>query len=148
HVAEKLAQRVAAKPQIRVMTDATAFGLYEGRLLAVIQRERMTKVRADRIVVASGGYEHPLVFQNNDLPGVFLSEGIQRVIALYGVKPGTRAVVVANDDRGLRVARELKAAGIELAAVADARVDSAPAMAAPGAPTTFGGFTGGETPRR
>jgi sarcosine oxidase subunit alpha len=140
-VAEQLARRVQSESRIRVMTGATAFGLYEGRLIAVIQRERMTKVRADRVVVASGGFEHPLVFQNNDLPGVFLGEGIQRVIALYGVRPGTRAVVVANDDRGLRVARELKAAGIELAAVADARADSDAALRAVGAATALAGHT-------
>jgi sarcosine oxidase, subunit alpha len=139
--AEKLAQLVHADPRIRVLTDATAFGLYEGRLLAVIQRERMTRVRADRIVVASGGFEHPLVFQNNDLPGVFLGEGIQRVIALYGVRPGRRAVVVANDNRGLRVARELQAAGIELAAIADARVDSESALRSLGAPVALAGHT-------
>src|SRR5262245_37677207 len=66
--ADALARQVRAVPKIQVLTGATAFGLYEGRLLAVIQRERMTKIRADRVIVASGGYEHPLVFQNNDLP--------------------------------------------------------------------------------
>lgn len=131
--ATQLVERVQAASTIRVMTGATVFGLYEGRLLAVIQRERMTKLRADRVVVATGGFEHPLVFQNNDLPGVFLGEGIQRVIALYGVMPGTRAVVAVNDERGLRVARELKAAGLELAAVADARVDSEAALRSIGA---------------
>jgi len=140
-VAERLAQRVRAEPRIRVLSDATAFGLYEGRLLTVIQRERMSKVRADRIVVASGGFEHPLVFQNNDLPGVFLGEGIQRVIALYGIAPGKRAVVVANDNRGLRAARELKAAGIELAAVVDARVDSDAALRTLGASVALAGYT-------
>ena len=140
-VAQRLAQQVEAEPKIRVMSGSTAFGLYEGRLLAVISRDRMTKLRADRIVVASGGFEHPLVFQNNDLPGVFLGEGVQRVIALYGIAPGKRAVVVANDDRGLRIARELKAAGIELAAVADARVDSEAALKSTGAAVTLGGYT-------
>ena len=140
-VAERLAKQVQAEPKIRVMTGAMAFGLYEGRLLAVITREAMTKIRADRIIVASGGFEHPIVFRNNDLPGVFLGEGIQRVIALYGIAPGKRAVVVANDDRGLRIARELKAAGIELAAIADARVDSEAALRSIGAAVTLSGYT-------
>jgi sarcosine oxidase, subunit alpha len=140
-LAGQLARQIDAEPRIRVMSGATAFGLYEGRLLAVIERERLTKVRASRIVVATGGFEHPLVFQNNDLPGIFLGEGIQRLIALYGVAPGQRAVVVASDDRGLRVARELKAAGIELAAVVDSRTDSAPELASLGPATTFGGCT-------
>ena len=119
--AEQLAALVAERSRIRVFNNATAFGLYEGHLVAVVEPGRLTRVRAARVVVAAGGFEHPLVFQNNDLPGVFLSEGIQRLIALYGVAPGRRAVVVVNDDRGLRAARELVSAGIEIAAVADAR---------------------------
>ena len=141
HVAETLARQVQAAPKIHVMVGATAFGLYEGHLLAVIQRERMTKIRADRVVVASGGYEHPLVFQNNDLPGIFLSEGLQRLIALYGVAPGKRAVVVINGDRGVRAARELASAGIEIAAIVDARVDSSAALSSLGIPLVLTGHT-------
>jgi sarcosine oxidase subunit alpha len=122
--ARELAALVAERPRIRVFTNATAFGLYEGRLVALAERDRLTKVRAARVIVAAGGFEHPLVFQNNDLPGVYLSEGIQRLIALYGVIPGRRAVVIVNHDRGLRAARELASAGIEIAAVADARATS------------------------
>jgi sarcosine oxidase, subunit alpha len=140
-VADALARQVRTLPKIQVLTGATAFGLYEGRLLAVIQRERMTKIRADRVVVASGGYEHPLVFQNNDLPGIFLSEGLQRLIALYGVAPGKRAVIVINDDRGVRAARELASAGIEIAAMVDARVDSSAALSALGIPLVLTGHT-------
>lgn len=140
-VAETLARQIQEMPRIRLMLGAAAFGLYEGRLLAVIQRERMTRVRADRIVVASGGFEHPLVFQNNDLPGVFLSEGLQRLVALYGVAPGKRAVVVVNDDRGVRAARELASAGIDIAAVADARVDSEASLRSLGIPLVLPGHT-------
>ncbi|MFQ5520101.1 MAG: 2Fe-2S iron-sulfur cluster-binding protein, partial [Candidatus Methylomirabilia bacterium] len=120
-LAGTLAEQVRAEARIRHLPLATAFGLYEGQLLAVIQGERLIKIRAQRIVVATGGFETPLVFQHNDRPGVFLGEGLQRLVALYGVKPGQRAVVIANGDRGLRLARELSAAGIEVAAAADAR---------------------------
>lgn len=120
-LAQSLAAQVRAEPNIHHLSGATAFGLYEGRLLGVVQGEHLIKVRAQRIVVATGGFDRPLVFQNNDRPGVFLAEGLQRLITLYGVKPGRRAVVVANGDRGLRLARELLAAGIQIAAVADAR---------------------------
>ena len=132
-----LSHRVLAEPRIRHLGGATAFGLYEGRLLAVVQGENLIKVRAGRIVVATGGFEHPLVFHNNDLPGVFLGEGLERLITLYGVSPGRRALVIANSDRGLRLARELLAAGIEVAAVADARPEAA-AAAPPGVPLLHG----------
>ena len=123
-VGERLARLVAEERRIRHLEGATVFGFYEGRLLAVAQRERVLRVRADRVVIAAGCLEHPLVFQNNDLPGVYLGEGILRLVNLYGVKPGQRAVVIANDDRGLRVARELGAAGLDIAVVADARATS------------------------
>src|SRR5262249_61463400 len=90
---------------------ASAFGLYEDGLLGVLQRRRFVKLRARRVVVATGGFEHPLVFQNNDLPGVMLGSAAQRLIALYGVRPGTRAVVAASDDRGLELARGLLDSG-------------------------------------
>ncbi len=120
-VAERLARQVAEERRIRHLESSTVFGFYEGRLLGVAQRESVLRVRADRVIVAAGCLEHPLVFQNNDLPGVYLGEGILRLVNLYGVRPGQRAVVIANDDRGLRVARELGTAGIDIAVVADAR---------------------------
>ncbi|HEV8673506.1 MAG TPA: 2Fe-2S iron-sulfur cluster-binding protein [Methylomirabilota bacterium] len=120
-VAAALAAEVAAESRIRVLNEATAFGLYEGGLLGVLQGRRFVKLRARQVVVATGGFEHPLVFQNNDLPGVMLGSGAQRLIALYGVQPGAAAVVAAADDRGLDVASSLLEAGVSLAAVLDAR---------------------------
>jgi sarcosine oxidase subunit alpha len=120
-LARALAEQVRGEPKISHVAGATAFGLYEGRLLGVLQGERLLMVRAQRIVVATGGFETPLIFQNNDRPGVFLGEGLQRLSALYGIGPGRRVVVIANSDRGLRLARELLALGIAVAAVADAR---------------------------
>ena len=122
-LARALEKQVQAEPNIRRFNGATAFGLYEGRLLAVVQGERLIKVRARRVVVAAGGFETPLVFQNNDLPGVLLGEGLQRLTTLYGIRPGQRALVVTDSDRGVRLARELLAAGIEVVAIADARSD-------------------------
>ncbi|MEX2304057.1 MAG: 2Fe-2S iron-sulfur cluster-binding protein [Bryobacterales bacterium] len=119
--AERLAAEVREEPRIRHLENPQAFGFYEGNLLGVAHRDRLIRIRAERVIAATGGFEHPLIFQNNDLPGTFLATGILRLIRLYGVRPGKRAVVAANDDRGLRVARELLAAGIEVAAVADAR---------------------------
>ncbi|MBI4240342.1 MAG: FAD-dependent oxidoreductase, partial [Candidatus Rokubacteria bacterium] len=127
-VARKLGERVGGEPGIRHLAGATAFGLYEGCLLGVVQGERLIKVRAQHLVVATGGFETPLVFQNNDRPGVFLGEGLQRLIALDGVRPGHRALVIANSDRGVRLSRELLAAGIDVVCVADAR--SAPQASA------------------
>ena len=116
-----LADEVRANGGIAVMDDATAFGLYEGNLLGIHRGDTVMKLRARQIVVATGSYEIPMTFDRNDLPGVMLSTGAQRLSRLYGVKPGSRAVVVTSGDRGYRDAEELLDAGIEVSAVADSR---------------------------
>jgi sarcosine oxidase subunit alpha len=116
-----LAAEVLAEDRIRVLADATAFGLYEGGLLGVVQGRRLVRLRARQVVVATGMLEHPPVFEANDRPGVMLASGVQRLMAFYGVQPGRRAVVVARDDWGLEVAFNLARARVDVAAVLDAR---------------------------
>jgi sarcosine oxidase subunit alpha len=112
---------VTAEAQIRVLNDATAFGLYEDGLLGILRGRTFLKLRASRTIIATGGIEHPLPFENNDLPGVMLGSGAQRLQALYGVRAGATAVVATNDHRGLEVALDLVASGVAVAAIADAR---------------------------
>src|SRR5207247_7160578 len=78
----------------------------------------------------------PDVFAGNDLPGIMLGTGVQRLLRLYGIRPGRRAVVATSHDGGLELAEELLAAGVEVAAVADAR--SAEARTAEGAGRRLG----------
>jgi sarcosine oxidase subunit alpha len=116
-----MSRRLAAMPSVEVLLNATAVGLYEGNLVAVAQGEMLIELRAGQIVIATGAFEHPLVFQNNDLPGVMLGSAATRLVRHWGVAPGTRAVVVSAHDEGLRVALDLLQAGIEIAAVAEHR---------------------------
>ena len=119
--ARKLASEVEANDRIEVLSDATAFGLYEGRLLAITQGDSMIRLRAGRVVVATGSHETPLVFDRNDIPGVMLSTGLQRLINLYGVKPGTTAMVATTGDQGYYAALDLLGAGMRVAVLADSR---------------------------
>ena len=73
----------------------------------MVHGERLIHLRTKRLVVATGGAEYPLLFQNNDLPGVMLGSGVQRLLQLYRVKPGNRALVVTNNDFGFTVAGDL-----------------------------------------
>ncbi|HSF96819.1 MAG TPA: 2Fe-2S iron-sulfur cluster-binding protein, partial [Thermohalobaculum sp.] len=66
--------------------------------LAGTPRHRLWRVRAKRIIVATGALERPLAFACNDVPGVMLAGAVRDYIRLYGVLPGSRAVVVANND--------------------------------------------------
>lgn len=108
-------------PRVRIFTNSTAFGLYEGNMLGAVQSGCFLKIRAKQIIVCSGGRERPLIFHNNDLPGIFLARGAQRLARLYGVRAGSKAVVLTNSDEGSRLAADLAGLGIEIAAVVDSR---------------------------
>jgi sarcosine oxidase subunit alpha len=112
---------LGGSPRARVLSDTSVFGLYEGNLLGAFQGRRFLKVRAKHIIVCTGGRERPSVFIKNDLPGVFLASGVQRLARLYGVRAGRRAVVLTDHEDGHRIALEIASLGIEVAAVVDQR---------------------------
>jgi len=120
----ELIAKVEANANIRVLTSATCNGWFSDNWLPIIQGNRMYKLRATAMVVASGSYEQPMVFRNNDLPGVIMGSAAQRLIHQYGVKPGRRAVVVAANGDGYGVALDLLDAGIEVACVVDPRAEA------------------------
>jgi sarcosine oxidase subunit alpha len=105
---------------VEILTRAPALGYFDG-LVPVWQGDTLHQVRAARTVVATGVIEQPLVFSDNDLPGVMLAGGAHRLAALYGVRPGSAAVVATTGDRGLVAALALREAGVEIRAVADLR---------------------------
>ena len=120
-LAAELAQALDDLPNVRVLNNANAFGLYEGNLLGILQGKRVIKLRAESVIVATGAKQIPYVFRDNDLPGIMLAAGTQRLMNLYGVKPGRRAVVVTDDETGYNLAAELLEAGIQVAALVDRR---------------------------
>ena len=101
--------------------DRLCTGWFADNWLAVIQGNRLYKLRANQVVLATGSVEQPMIFHNNDLPGVIYGSAVQRMIHLYGVKPGEKAVVCTGNDHGYRVAKDLKSAGVEVVAIADLR---------------------------
>jgi sarcosine oxidase subunit alpha len=127
----------------RLLARTTVFGYYDDNYLVAVQRrtdhlgaaapghvarERIWRIRAARVVLATGAHERPIAFAGNDLPGVLLAGSARAYLHRYGVLPGRRAVVFTDNDSGYRVARDLAAAGVEVAAVVDPR----PGPAAPG----------------
>ena len=114
-----LAAKVEGDDNVRVLTDAVCNGWFDDNWLPIIRGNRLYKLRAKAVVVAAGSYEQPMVFRNNDLPGVMLGSAAQRLIRLYGVKPGRRAVVVTANGDGYGVALDLAEAGVEVACVVD-----------------------------
>jgi sarcosine oxidase, subunit alpha len=100
-----------------VIAPATALGIYEGQLVPVHADKVLHRIRAEKIVVATGTIEQPLLFEGNDLPGIMTPGAVQRLIRLWSIKPGTRATVLAADDVALETAELLRGAGVEVAEV-------------------------------
>ena len=116
---QDLADQLQAAKNITIMTDATCTGWFADNFLPIISGNRMVKLRAGEVIVATGAIEQPAVFHNNDLPGIMLGSAAQRLIKLYGVRPGQRAVVACYGGTGYGVALDLLDAGVKLAAVVD-----------------------------
>ena len=122
----ELVEAVAAAPGIRTMTGAVANALYADNWLAAIAGNRLYKLRATAVVVATGAMEQPAVFRNNDLPGVMMGTAAARLIRHYGVRPGRRAVVLSANEGGYGAAIDLAEAGVEVAAVVDLNGNAEP----------------------
>ena len=126
---------LAAKRNVTLLPRTQAFGYYNHNLVGLHERltdhlakpghraprERMWQVRAKHVVLATGAIERPLVFPDNDRPGIMLASAARTFLNRYGVKPGTRVVVATAHDSAYRVALDLAAAGIPIARVLDLR---------------------------
>jgi sarcosine oxidase subunit alpha len=121
--ARELAGRVR-EAGIEVLAPAAALGFFDG-IVPVWCGDTLHQVRAGSHVAATGSIEQPLMFDGNDLPGVMLCSGAERLAALYGVRPGRAALVATTGDRGLESALALHEAGVAVEAVVDVRSSGA-----------------------
>jgi len=117
-----------ALPNVQLMTRTTAYGLYDGNVVGALERawdhvaappegqprQRGWIFHAGRIVIAAGATERPMLFGNNDRPGVMLAHAARSYLQHYGVLAGRRVVVTTNNDSGYGPARDLRAAGAEV----------------------------------
>ncbi|MEH0638154.1 sarcosine oxidase subunit alpha family protein [Streptomyces bottropensis] len=124
------------QPEVRVLRRTTVFGHYDdNHLLAVerrtnhlgasapahVSRERVWRIRARRVVLATGAHERSLAFADNDRPGVLLAASARTHALRHGVLPGRRAVVFTTNDSAYAAALDLAAAGVDIAAIVDTR---------------------------
>ncbi|MFF4506735.1 sarcosine oxidase subunit alpha family protein [Streptomyces sp. NPDC001401] len=133
---DELNTRLDAAPDVRVLRRTTVFGYYDdNHLLAVerrtnhlgaqapqnVSRERVHRIRARRVVLATGAHERSLAFADNDRPGVMLAASARTYANRHGVLPGHRAVVFTTNDSAYAAALDLAGAGVDIAAVVDTR---------------------------
>ena len=116
-------------PDVRLLARSTAFGMYDQNRVLVAERHagggRLWQVRANRVVLATGAHERPLIFANNDRPGVMLAGAVRTYLNRYGVAPGKRAVIFTNNDSTQTLASDLKRSGVSVEAVVDVRAGEA-----------------------
>jgi len=84
-------------------------------------RQRLLKIRAKKVIVATGSLERPLVFNNNDRPGIMLSSAIKRYADYYGVATGQKNIFFTNNDTAYESAIALNSKGIKVKAIIDIR---------------------------
>ncbi|GAA3148583.1 2Fe-2S iron-sulfur cluster-binding protein [Streptomyces echinatus] len=133
-----------AAPEAVVLPRTTAFGSYDDNYVLALQRrtdhlgpeapagvsrQRLWHIRARQVILATGAHERPLVFAGNDRPGVMLAGAVRTYLNRYAVAPGSRAVVGTNNDSAYDTVADLHAAGIDIAAVVDARPGLSPRAA-------------------
>ncbi|MFJ5957845.1 sarcosine oxidase subunit alpha family protein [Paenarthrobacter sp. NPDC092416] len=144
-VADVEAELVSAA-ECTVLNRTTAFGSYDSNYFIAAQnrtdhlsvpaasgvsRQRIWHIRAKQVVLAPGAHERPLVFENNDRPGIMLASAARTYLNRYAVAAGSRVVITTTNDSAYALAADLKAAGVAVAAVVDARPEiSAKAAAA------------------
>ncbi|MGW2047133.1 sarcosine oxidase subunit alpha family protein [Streptomyces sp. NPDC001858] len=137
--AGQVAGQLEAAPEVRVLRRTTVFGHYDdNHLLAVerrtnhlgaaapanVSRERVWRIRARRVVLATGAHERSLAFADNDRPGVMLAASARAYLNRHGVLPGRRAVVFTTNDSAYAAALDLDAAGLDVTAIVDTRAEA------------------------
>jgi sarcosine oxidase, subunit alpha len=112
----------------RVMTRTTAYGVYDGNLVCAWERrmaepDALWRIRPQKIVIAAGAIERPLIVPDNDRPGVMSADAALVYLKRFGVLVGKRVVVATNNDSAYAVAEALAEAGAEVEIV-DARASA------------------------
>jgi sarcosine oxidase subunit alpha len=133
--AQAAVAQLAAMDNVLCLSRTSVFGYYDHNFLGALERrtdhqgmtaasgsrQRIHRIRAHAVVLATGALERPLVFANNDLPGVMLSDSVATYINRYGVVPGYRCVIMTTNDSGYQTALAIAAAGRTVVAIVDTR---------------------------
>jgi len=122
-IAKKMIQDIKEYDNVEVIANATVTGYYEDDVITIVQGvngDIFKKLKANRIILATGASENMLPFVNNDLPGVYGAGAVQTLMNLYGVVPGNNILMIGAGNIGLIVSYQLLQAGIKVEAIVEA----------------------------
>jgi sarcosine oxidase, subunit alpha len=128
---DELSTALQRQPNVTILRKTTAVACYDHHIVTLVElgpqstqiavREKFWIVRAKRIVLATGALEQPLLFDNNDRPGILLAGAARQYLRRYGVAPGRKVVVATNNDSAYAAVKDLRDAGVDVTCVADSR---------------------------
>jgi sarcosine oxidase, subunit alpha len=124
-----VSDELAANAEVRLLTRTVAVGSYECGLMMLLEtcrkeeaaRERLWIVRAKRLVLATGAIEQPMIFENNDRPGIMLAGAAHCFLKCHAVAPGRRVMLATNNDSAYDVAQALVRASVHIVGIMDSR---------------------------
>ena len=122
-------RRLREMPEVIHLQHTTAAGYYDHNMVYAVEhepeqpwlRERLWRIRAKQVIIATGALERPLVFPDNDRPGIMLATAAAAYICRYGVMPGTRAIVITNNNSAYESAFILARHHVHIATILDTR---------------------------
>ncbi len=124
--ANKIISELKAMPNVIVKNRSQIFGYYDHNMMVMFEktgdhlekkskftpRQRLWYIRAKEVLLSTGSIERPIVFGNNDTPGVFLSAAAKEYMKVYGVLIGKKPVIFTNNDSAYETAIEFKKNGV------------------------------------
>ncbi|NUL44372.1 FAD-dependent oxidoreductase [Cellulosimicrobium funkei] len=137
--ARSTVQRLHAAEDFTYLPRTTAFGSYDENFVVAVEhrtdhlparerpgvsRQRIWHVRAGQVVLATGAHERPIVFANNDRPGIMLAGAVRTYLNRYAALAGEQIAVATTNDSSYRLVADLHAAGVTVAAVVDSRPEA------------------------
>ena len=125
--ADKIITELKSMPNVVVKNRAQVFGYYDHNMLVMSERltehlpksdkftpkQKLWYIRAKEVIISSGSIERPLVFGNNDTPGVLLSSAAKEYMKVYGVLVGKKPIIFTNNDSAYETAIEFKKNGVD-----------------------------------
>jgi len=118
-------------PNVIVKNRSQVFGYYDHNMMVMLERtkdhienpteftprQKLWYIRAKEVIVSTGSIERPLVFGNNDRPGIMLASAAKEYMKVYGVLIGKKPIIFTNNDNGYETAIEFKKNGADPAVV-------------------------------
>jgi len=123
---------------VKIVSNTTCFAYFHYNLLLAIQdlepengltktheiRQRIWKIRSKKVVLATGAIERPIIFNNNDRPGIMLSNSARKYLNKFGVAVGKNLVFFTNNDSAYETAIDYFQRGVNIQAIVDVRSET------------------------